>query len=165
MTKHPSATSKATAHGYIVLTAIGIEATMPTGIAAAQTDDTVFAPLAHLPTNPKVGSHGLTNIAAHTNQAYSAMHARGLGTTPLTAICWRSPSTLIDIPRTSPLTNALPLNLAGSRNMAKLGQPARTPRQVMQTYCNNYNITPDHLDQAMDWECWPNLDHDDLNLE
>jgi hypothetical protein len=40
-----------------------------------------------------------------------------IGTTPLTAICWRSPSTSIDIPRTSPLTNALPSNLAGSRNI------------------------------------------------
>jgi hypothetical protein len=48
---------------------------------------------------------------------------------------------------------------------AKLGQPARTPRQVMHTYCDNYNIIPDHLDQAMDWECWPDLTQDDLNLE
>ena len=48
---------------------------------------------------------------------------------------------------------------------AKLGQPGRTPRQIMRTYCNNYNITPDHLDQAMDWECWPDLDPDDLSIE
>jgi hypothetical protein len=38
---------------------------------------------------------------------------------------------------------------------AKLGQPARTPRQIMRTYCDNYNITPDNLDWAMDWDCWP----------
>ncbi len=36
---------------------------------------------------------------------------------------------------------------------AKLGQPGCTPCQIMRTYCDNYNITPDHLDQAMDWEC------------
>ena len=48
---------------------------------------------------------------------------------------------------------------------AKLGQPARTPRQVMQTYCDNFNITPDDLDQAMDWDCWPDCDHDDPDHE
>jgi hypothetical protein len=37
----------------------------------------------------------------------------------------------------------------------KLGMPARTPRQVMRTYCNLYNITPKFLDHAMDWDCWP----------
>ena len=42
-----------------------------------------------------------------------------------------------------------------------LGQPARTPRQVMHTYCNIMNITPDTLDLAMDWECWP---ESDINL-
>ena len=47
---------------------------------------------------------------------------------------------------------------------AKLGQPGRTPRQIMRTYCDNYNITPDHLNQAMDWECWPDLDPDDLSI-
>ena len=36
-----------------------------------------------------------------------------------------------------------------------LGQPARTPRQVMRTYCDAMNITADTLDLAMDWECWP----------
>ena len=35
-----------------------------------------------------------------------------------------------------------------------LGQPARTPRQVMHTYCDALNITEDTLDLAMDWECW-----------
>ena len=37
----------------------------------------------------------------------------------------------------------------------RLGQPARTPRQVMRTYCDAMNITTDTLDLAMDWECWP----------
>ena len=37
----------------------------------------------------------------------------------------------------------------------RLGQPARTPRQVMRTYCDAMNITADTLDLAMDWECWP----------
>ena len=48
---------------------------------------------------------------------------------------------------------------------AKLGQPARTPRQIMRTYCDNYNITPDNLDRAMDWECWPECDTMDSDLE
>jgi hypothetical protein len=40
----------------------------------------------------------------------------------------------------------------------KLGMPTRTPRQVMRTYCNSYNITPEFLDHAMDWDCWPESD-------
>jgi hypothetical protein len=40
----------------------------------------------------------------------------------------------------------------------RLGQPARTPRQVMRTYCNASNITANTLDHAMDWECWPESD-------
>jgi hypothetical protein len=40
----------------------------------------------------------------------------------------------------------------------RLGQPARTPCQVMHTYCNVMNITTNTLDLAMDWECWPELD-------
>ncbi len=42
----------------------------------------------------------------------------------------------------------------------RLGLPARTPRQVMRSYCDTINITPDTLDQAMDWECWPEDDDD-----
>jgi hypothetical protein len=42
----------------------------------------------------------------------------------------------------------------------RLGQPARTPRQVMRTYCDALNITADTLDHAMDWECWPESDVD-----
>ncbi len=48
---------------------------------------------------------------------------------------------------------------------AKLGQPARTPRQIMRTYCDNFNITPDNLDRAMDWDCWPECDLTDPDLE
>jgi hypothetical protein len=40
----------------------------------------------------------------------------------------------------------------------KLGMPARTPRQVMQMYCDVNNITEDFLAKAMDWECWPESD-------
>ena len=42
----------------------------------------------------------------------------------------------------------------------RLGQPTRTPRQVMHSYCENMNITPDTLDRAMDWDCWPEDDGD-----
>jgi hypothetical protein len=37
----------------------------------------------------------------------------------------------------------------------KLGSPTRLPCQVMRTYCKNYDITPDNLNLALDWECWP----------
>ncbi len=37
----------------------------------------------------------------------------------------------------------------------RIGQPAWTPRQVMCTYCDMLNITPEHLDLAMMWESWP----------
>jgi hypothetical protein len=40
----------------------------------------------------------------------------------------------------------------------RLGQPDRTPRQVMHTFCDVMNITLDTLDLAMDWECWPELE-------
>ena len=39
-----------------------------------------------------------------------------------------------------------------------LGQPARTPCQVMHTYCDMMIITPDTLNLAMDWERWPESD-------
>jgi hypothetical protein len=42
----------------------------------------------------------------------------------------------------------------------RLGLPARTPRQVMRAYCDTMNITPDTLDMAMDWDCWPEDDGD-----
>jgi hypothetical protein len=37
----------------------------------------------------------------------------------------------------------------------KVGQPTRTPRQVMRMYCNKLDITTEHLIEAMDWDCWP----------
>jgi hypothetical protein len=37
----------------------------------------------------------------------------------------------------------------------KLAQPQRLPSQVMKAYCSDMDITSDHLDRAMDWECWP----------
>ncbi len=37
----------------------------------------------------------------------------------------------------------------------RIGSPTRLPRQVMRTYCKNYDVTPDNLDLALDWECWP----------
>jgi hypothetical protein len=47
----------------------------------------------------------------------------------------------------------------------KIGQPTRTPRQVMRAYCEDLDISPDHLDQALDWECWPTSDDSSLDLE
>jgi hypothetical protein len=35
----------------------------------------------------------------------------------------------------------------------KVGQPARTPCQVMWAYCDNLYISVDHLADAMDWDC------------
>jgi hypothetical protein len=40
----------------------------------------------------------------------------------------------------------------------KVGMPARTLRQVMRTSCDTNNITPELLDLAMDWDCWPESD-------
>ena len=37
----------------------------------------------------------------------------------------------------------------------KTGQPTCTPRQVMQAYCEELDISPNHLAQAIDWDCWP----------
>jgi hypothetical protein len=47
----------------------------------------------------------------------------------------------------------------------KIGQPTRTPRQVMRTYCEDLDISPDRLAPAMDWECWPTSDDSSLDLE
>ncbi len=30
----------------------------------------------------------------------------------------------------------------------------------MRFYCEHMNITPDTLDHAMDWDCWPEDDGD-----
>jgi hypothetical protein len=37
----------------------------------------------------------------------------------------------------------------------KLAQPQRLPSQVMKAYCSDLDITSDHLDCVMDWDCWP----------
>jgi hypothetical protein len=37
----------------------------------------------------------------------------------------------------------------------ELGRPGWMPRQLMQTYCETHNISPDNVDKAMDWDCWP----------
>jgi len=42
-----------------------------------------------------------------------------------------------------------------SRWKDTVGQPTRTPRQVMWAYCKALDITAEHLVEAMDWECWP----------
>jgi hypothetical protein len=36
----------------------------------------------------------------------------------------------------------------------RLGNPDRTPRQVMRTYVEDLDITVTHLDDEMDWDCW-----------
>ncbi len=46
----------------------------------------------------------------------------------------------------------------------ELGCPGRMPRQVMRTYCETHNISPDNVDDAMDWDCWPE-DTEDPDLE
>ena len=42
----------------------------------------------------------------------------------------------------------------------KLGQPQRSPTQVMKAYCDDLDISPGHLDLAMDWDCWPVNEYD-----
>ena len=36
-----------------------------------------------------------------------------------------------------------------------LGNPSRLPRKVMMTYLEEMDITPDVLDEQMEWDCWP----------
>jgi hypothetical protein len=44
----------------------------------------------------------------------------------------------------------------------KLAQPQRSPTQVLKAYCTALDITMDHLNLAMDWECWPVDTHGDF---
>ncbi len=37
----------------------------------------------------------------------------------------------------------------------KLHQPQQSPTQVMKAYCMDPDISLDHLNLAMDWDCWP----------
>ncbi len=39
-----------------------------------------------------------------------------------------------------------------------LGNPSRLPRKVMKTYLEHMDITSDTLDDQMDWDCWPEGD-------
>ena len=52
-----------------------------------------------------------------------------------------------------------------SRWKDKIGQPTRTPRQVMRAYCEELDISPDHLAQAIDWDCWPESDDSSVAFE
>ena len=52
-----------------------------------------------------------------------------------------------------------------SRWKDKIGQPTRTPRQVMRAYCEELDISPDHLAQALDWDCWPASDDSSVDFE
>ena len=47
----------------------------------------------------------------------------------------------------------------------KLGQPQRSPSQVMKAYCDDFYITSGHLNLAMDWECWPEDEYGDFSQE
>ncbi len=49
-----------------------------------------------------------------------------------------------------------------SRWKDTVGQPTRTPWQVLRAYCEELDITAEHLVKAMDWECWPASDDDAL---
>jgi hypothetical protein len=44
----------------------------------------------------------------------------------------------------------------------ELGEPQRSPWQVMKAYCADLDISPDHLDRVMDWACWPADEHGDF---
>jgi hypothetical protein len=47
----------------------------------------------------------------------------------------------------------------------ELGRPGQTPSQVMQTYCETYNISPEDVGNAMDWDCWPEDNTVDPDIE
>ena len=46
----------------------------------------------------------------------------------------------------------------------RLGNPDRTPRQVMHTYVEDLDITVAHLDGEMDWDCWDHDAFDDVTV-
>jgi hypothetical protein len=52
-----------------------------------------------------------------------------------------------------------------SRWKDKIGQPTHTPWQVMRAYCEELDISPNHLAQALDWDCWPASDDSSVDLE
>ena len=47
----------------------------------------------------------------------------------------------------------------------KLGQPQRSPTQVMKAYCDDLDITSGHLNLAMDWECWSEDEYGDFSQD
>jgi hypothetical protein len=47
----------------------------------------------------------------------------------------------------------------------KVGQPTRTPCQVMHAYCKDMDISADHLIDAIDWDCWPVSEDDGIDNE
>ena len=46
----------------------------------------------------------------------------------------------------------------------RLGNPNRTPRQVMRAYVKDLDITVAHLDGEMDWDCWDVDAFEDTNM-
>jgi hypothetical protein len=52
-----------------------------------------------------------------------------------------------------------------ARFKEKLGQPQRSPTQVMKAYCDDLDITSGHLDLAMDWDCWPEDEYGDFSQD
>ncbi len=46
----------------------------------------------------------------------------------------------------------------------RLGNPDRTPRQVMRAYVKDLDITVAHLDGEMDWDCWDVDAFEDTNM-
>ncbi len=105
-----------------------------------------------------------TNVVAPFYQISNAMRANTLVMRP-SATCW---PLLYSLNATNSPFLDLEHNKIESTWLAHwkecLGQPARTPRQVMHTYCDVMNFTTDTLDLVMDWECWPELDVD-LDIE
>jgi hypothetical protein len=43
----------------------------------------------------------------------------------------------------------------------RLGNPDKTPRQVLRVYVEDLDITVTRLDKAMKWECWDDANDDD----
>ena len=41
------------------------------------------------------------------------------------------------------------------KHQDRLGLPQRPPSRVMKAFCAGLDISPDILDRAMNWDCWP----------
>jgi hypothetical protein len=46
----------------------------------------------------------------------------------------------------------------------RLGNPDRTPRQVMRTYLEDLDITIANLDDKMEWDCWDTDAFEDTDI-